>query len=65
MNLKEWSYKFRVPSTSTCKTINFQSFPKKFIELDLTAHLVYNNHAKKVLDEFFSKKEEEQPTRNL
>ena len=32
-------------------------------ELDIAAHLVYNTHAKKVLDEFYSEEEEEQPTR--
>ena len=36
---------------------------RKDSELDIAAHLVYNTHAKKVLDEFYSEEEEEQSTR--
>ena len=32
-------------------------------ELDIAALLVYNTHAKKVLDEGYGEEEEEQPTR--
>ena len=40
-----------------------QKYSKILSELDVAAHLVYNTHAKKVLDEFYSEEEEEQPTR--
>ena len=40
-----------------------QKYSKILSELDIAAHLVYNTHAKKVLDEFYSEEEEEQPTR--
>ena len=45
------------------KKIDVQKYSKILSELDIAAHLVYNTHAKKVLDEFYSDEEEEQPTR--
>ena len=45
------------------KKIDVQKYSKILSELDIAAHLVYNTHAKKVLDEFYSEEEEEQPTR--
>ena len=45
------------------KKIDVQKYSKILNELDIAAHLVYNTHAKKVLDEFYSEEEEEQPTR--
>ena len=45
------------------KQIDVQKYSKILSELDIAAHLVYNTHAKKVLDEFYSEEEEEQPTR--
>ena len=45
------------------KKIDAQKYSKILSELDIAAHLVYNTHAKKVLDEFYSEEEEEQPTR--
>ena len=45
------------------KKIDEQKYSKILSELDIAAHLVYNTHAKKVLDEFYSEEEEEQPTR--
>ena len=45
------------------KKIDVQKYSKILSELDIAAHLVYNIHAKKVLDEFYSEEEEEQPTR--
>ena len=45
------------------KKINVQKYSKILSELDIAAHLVYNTHAKKVLDEFYIEEEEEQPTR--
>ena len=43
--------------------IGVQKYSKILSELDIAAHLVYNTHAKKVLDEFYSEEEKEQPTR--
>ena len=45
------------------KKIDMQKYSRILSELDIAAHLVYNTHAKKVLDEFYSEAEEEQPTR--
>ena len=45
------------------KKIDVQNYSKILSELDIAAHLVYNTHAKRVLDEFYSEEEEEQPTR--
>ena len=45
------------------KKIEVQKYSKILSELDIAAHLVYNSHAKKILDEFYSEEEEEQPTR--
>ena len=45
------------------KKFDVQKISKILSELDIAAHLVYNTHAKKVLDEFYSEEEEEQPTR--
>ena len=45
------------------KKIDVQKYSRILSKLDIAAHLVYNTHAKKVLDEFYSEAEEEQPTR--
>ena len=45
------------------KKIDVQKYSKILSELDIAAHLVYNTHAKRVFDEFYSEEEEEQPTR--
>ena len=45
------------------KKIDVKKYSKILSELDIAAHLVYNTHAKKVLDEFYSEEEVEQPTR--
>ena len=45
------------------KKIDVQKYSKILSELDIPAHLVYNTHAKEVLDEFYSEEEEEQSPR--
>ena len=45
------------------KKIDVQKCSEILSELDIAAHLVYNTHATKVFDEFYSEEEEEQPTR--
>ena len=45
------------------KKIDVQKYSKILSELDIAAHLIYNTHAKKILDDFYCEEEEEQPTR--
>ena len=40
-----------------------QKHSKILSKLDVAAQLVYNTHANKVLDEFYSEEEEKQPIR--
>ena len=59
MKLTNFLYNLQQPT----KKIDVQKYSRILSALDIAAHLVYNTHAKKVLDEFYSEAEEEQPTR--
>ena len=45
------------------KKMDVEKYSKILSEFDIAANLVYNTHAKKLLDEFYSEEEEEQTTR--
>ena len=64
MNLKEWNWQiFCTIYSNLVKKMDEQKYFKILSELDISAHLVYRTHAKKVLDEFSSEEKDEQPTR--
>ena len=59
MNLKEWRWQISCTIYNLPKKIDVRKYSKILSELDIAAQLVYNTHAKKVLDEFYSEEEEE------
>ena len=59
MKVTNFLYNLQQPT----KKIDVQKYSKILSELDIAAHLVYNTHAKKFLDEIYSEEKEEQPTR--
>ena len=59
MKVTNFLYNLQQPT----KKFDVQKYSKILSDFDIAAHLVYNTHAKKVLDEFYSEEEEEQPTR--